>query len=500
MAVLGDARPGRRSASMRAGDDYHDVVKKRLKRLGRWLVAETGAEIKVFVDTAPVMEKPLAQAAGLGWQGKHTNLLVARARQLVLPRGDLHDAGAAARRAGRGALRLVPGLPRRLPDRGVSGAVPARCAAVHLLPDDRARRAGGRGVARRCSATAIYGCDDCLAVCPWNKFAADGARGAATGRARRWRRRGWPSWRRWTTRGSGRCSAARRSSASGANRFVRNVALCDRELGRSGAAAGGARRRGATPTRWCATRPPGRWRGSVEALEVGAGERGERAVGVARGSAGARAPRRRRLSPVSARAAPVSNWASGEVGGEGEGVLGLGEGGGGVVLVAEGRGEERVGERRRRGRAATTRLEGGAGGRPVALGGGGAGAEDAGGRCRAARASSASARAARARSGRSAASHWRAASVRMTARASAGDRAVGVGGEVGQQRRRRCRGRRWRRGRRPRRAGAVTPPPRRLQIAASSRARGGVGGDGGGALLGRADVGARRAWPRGRRG
>ena len=57
------------------GRDYHDLVKKRLKRLGRWLVAETGAEIKVFVDTAPVMEKPLAAAAGIGWQGKHTNLL-----------------------------------------------------------------------------------------------------------------------------------------------------------------------------------------------------------------------------------------------------------------------------------------------------------------------------------------------------------------------------------------------------------------------------------------
>ncbi len=69
-------RPDRGSISVYArGRDYHDVVKPRLKRLGRWLVAETGAEIKVFVDTAPVMEKPLAQAAGLGWQGKHTNLL-----------------------------------------------------------------------------------------------------------------------------------------------------------------------------------------------------------------------------------------------------------------------------------------------------------------------------------------------------------------------------------------------------------------------------------------
>ena len=70
------ARRDRGAVSVYArGRDYHDLVKKRLKRLGRWLVAETGAEIKVFVDTAPVMEKPLGQAAGLGWQGKHTNLV-----------------------------------------------------------------------------------------------------------------------------------------------------------------------------------------------------------------------------------------------------------------------------------------------------------------------------------------------------------------------------------------------------------------------------------------
>ncbi len=57
------------------GDDYHDLIKKRLKALARWLVAETGCELKVFVDTAPLMEKPLAQKAGIGWQGKHTNLV-----------------------------------------------------------------------------------------------------------------------------------------------------------------------------------------------------------------------------------------------------------------------------------------------------------------------------------------------------------------------------------------------------------------------------------------
>ena len=74
MEVVG--RPDRGAISVYArGADYHDLVKKRLKRLGRWLIDQAGGEIKVFVDTAPVMEKPLAQAAGLGWQGKHTNLV-----------------------------------------------------------------------------------------------------------------------------------------------------------------------------------------------------------------------------------------------------------------------------------------------------------------------------------------------------------------------------------------------------------------------------------------
>ena len=146
LAVL--ARRDRGAISVYArGRDYHDLVKPRLKRLGRWLVAETGAAIKVFVDTAPVMEKPLAQAAGMGWQGKHTNLLGrelgnwfflgAIFTTLELPR----DA------RGRGSLRVVPGLPRHLPDRGAAGALPARCAAVHQLSDHRARRAGGRGAA-----------------------------------------------------------------------------------------------------------------------------------------------------------------------------------------------------------------------------------------------------------------------------------------------------------------------------------------------------------------
>ena len=104
LAVLARRGPRERSASMPAGRDYHDVVKKRLKRLGRWLVAETGAEIKVFVDTAPVMEKPLAQAAGLGWQGKHTNLLARELGNWFFLGRDLHHAGAAARCGGRASI------------------------------------------------------------------------------------------------------------------------------------------------------------------------------------------------------------------------------------------------------------------------------------------------------------------------------------------------------------------------------------------------------------
>ena len=151
--------------------DYHDLVKKRLKHLGRWLLDQApGAEIKVFVDTAPVMEKPLAQAAGLGWQGKHTNLL---SRDL----GNWFFLG---------AIFTTVDLPPDTPEDEHCGsctacldicptaAFPApyqldarRCISYltieHKGPVDRDLRAlmGNR----------IYGCDDCLAICPWNKFA-----------------------------------------------------------------------------------------------------------------------------------------------------------------------------------------------------------------------------------------------------------------------------------------------------------------------------------------
>ena len=156
--------------------DYHDVVKKKLKRLGRWLLAaaetELGvaAEIKVFVDTAPVMEKPLGQAAGLGWQGKHTNLV---SREI----GSWFFLGAiftTLELAPDGAERDHCGSCRACLDICPTGAFPApyqldarRCISYltieHSGPVDEELRPllGNR----------IYGCDDCLAACPWNKFA-----------------------------------------------------------------------------------------------------------------------------------------------------------------------------------------------------------------------------------------------------------------------------------------------------------------------------------------
>ncbi len=154
------------------GKDYHDLVKRRLKRLGGWLVRQEPCEIKVFVDTAPVMEKPLAQAAGLGWQGKHTNLL---SRDL----GNWFFLG---------AIFTTLDLPKDAPEVSHCGsctacldacptqAFPApyqldarRCISYltieHKGPVDPALREG--------LGNRIYGCDLCLAACPWNKFAAE---------------------------------------------------------------------------------------------------------------------------------------------------------------------------------------------------------------------------------------------------------------------------------------------------------------------------------------
>ena len=155
------------------GRDYHDVVKRRLKRVGRWLLEQPeaeGAAIKVFVDTAPVMEKPLAQAAGLGWQGKHTNLLgrdignwvflgaIFTTLDLARDAPEVERCGSCTRCLDACPTDAFP-APFRLDAR--------RCVSYltieHRGPVDEALRPG--------IGNRVYGCDDCLAVCPWNKFA-----------------------------------------------------------------------------------------------------------------------------------------------------------------------------------------------------------------------------------------------------------------------------------------------------------------------------------------
>ena len=155
------------------GDDYHDLIKKRLKALARWLVVARPCQVKVFVDTAPLMEKPLAQAAGLGWQGKHTNLVSRDFGSWLFLGSVLTD------------LALAPdaaesdhcGACRACLDVCPTGAFPApyqldaRLCISYLtiehagpVPEEFRPALGNR----------IYGCDDCLAVCPWNKFAQAG--------------------------------------------------------------------------------------------------------------------------------------------------------------------------------------------------------------------------------------------------------------------------------------------------------------------------------------
>lgn len=157
------------------GRDYHDTIKKALKRLARWLVLQAPeVELKVFVDTAPVMEKPLGQAAGIGWQGKHTNLV-----------SSLHGSWLFL-----GAIYTTLPFAPDDPHRDQCGS----CTACQSACPTQAFPAPYQLDARRCISyltiehagpiplefrkplgNRIYGCDDCLAVCPWNKFASSAA-------------------------------------------------------------------------------------------------------------------------------------------------------------------------------------------------------------------------------------------------------------------------------------------------------------------------------------
>ena len=165
------AKPERGSISVYArGRDYHDVVKKKLRSLARFIADELGGDVKFFVDTAPVMEKPLAQKAGLGWQGKHTNL-VSRTAGSWLFLGEIFtnlslDPDTESEDNCGSCTRCLAACP--------TDAFPApykldarRCISYLTIehkghiPREFRHAIGNR----------IYGCDDCLAVCPWNKFA-----------------------------------------------------------------------------------------------------------------------------------------------------------------------------------------------------------------------------------------------------------------------------------------------------------------------------------------
>jgi len=181
LAILGERRRGAISVYAR-GDDYHDLIKKRLKALARWLVATAGGEVKVFVDTAAVMEKPLAQAAGLGWQGKHTNLVSRQFGSWLFL----------------GAIFTTLDLPRDQTEADHCGS----CQACLDICPTSAFPEPYKLDARRCISyltienkgpiphqfrkaigNRIYGCDDCLAVCPWNKFAQAGHEAKLAARA-----------------------------------------------------------------------------------------------------------------------------------------------------------------------------------------------------------------------------------------------------------------------------------------------------------------------------
>jgi len=214
------------------GRDYHDVLKKKLKQLGRWLAGEHGAGVKVFVDTAPVMEKPLARRAGIGWQGKHTNL-VSRTFGSWLFLGEIFT-----------TLDLPPDRPET--DHCGSCDQCLRACPTDALAEPY------RIDARRCVSylsiehkgviqpdlmaamgNRVYGCDDCLAACPWNKHGRPAAEARFRPRAELER----PGLAELAALDDGAFRdmfAGSPIKRTGRDRFVRNVLIA---VGNSGAAA-----------------------------------------------------------------------------------------------------------------------------------------------------------------------------------------------------------------------------------------------------------------------
>jgi len=214
------------------GDDYHDVIKPRLKALARWLTAKAGGDVKVFVDTAAVMEKPLAEAAGLGWQGKHTNLVSRQFGSWLFL----------------GAIFTTLELPPDAPEQDHCG----NCRACLDVCPTAAFPAPYRLDARRCISyltiehkgpiprelrapmgNRIYGCDDCLAVCPWNKFAAAGREAKLAARDALMAPK-LSELARLDDAGFRALFAKTAIKRTGRDRFVRNVAIA---IGNSGDAA-----------------------------------------------------------------------------------------------------------------------------------------------------------------------------------------------------------------------------------------------------------------------
>ena len=228
LAILSQRTRGAISVYAR-GDDYHEVIKPRLKAVARALIARAGGYVKVFVDTAAVMEKPLAAAAGLGWQGKHTNLVSREFGSWLFL----------------GAIFTTLELPPDAPEQDYCGT----CRACLDVCPTEAFPAPYRLDARRCISyltiehkgpiphdlrprmgNRIYGCDDCLAVCPWNKFAQQGREAKLAARAA-FRAPRLPDLARLDDRAFRALFAKTTIKRTGRDRFVRNVLIA---IGNSG--------------------------------------------------------------------------------------------------------------------------------------------------------------------------------------------------------------------------------------------------------------------------